>query len=281
MRAPAGQVPHQPAVDGAKDQFALLGPRPRAFDIVENPGQLGAGEIGIEQQPGARGHHLLETFRSEIGTDFGGAPVLPDDGVIDRFAGLTVPDDGGLALVGDADGGDLAGGLDRLAAGRQRGVPEVLRIVFNPAALRKMLGELLLRRGHERQGVIKHHGAGRGGALIDGKDMGHSVASLFGAFPRVVRSFPWVLARGFFRIADIRPSLSPAPAFVSAHSGASGQRNSARPSRSAPFFSARAHAVISAGAPRSWRQRTWRWPDRIRPPPRCLRESPRRRGSRR
>ena len=37
----------------------------------------------------------------------GGAAVLPDDGVADRLAGLAVPDDGGFALVGDADGGDV------------------------------------------------------------------------------------------------------------------------------------------------------------------------------
>jgi hypothetical protein len=37
----------------------------------------------------------------------GGAPVLPDDRGMDGFAGLPVPDDGGFALVGDADRGNL------------------------------------------------------------------------------------------------------------------------------------------------------------------------------
>jgi hypothetical protein len=36
-----------------------------------------------------------------------GAGVLPDDRVVDRLAGELVPHHGGLALVGDADGGDL------------------------------------------------------------------------------------------------------------------------------------------------------------------------------
>ena len=51
----------------------------------------------------ARGRARLSA--SQIG---GGAPVLPDDRVGDRLAGRAIPDDGGLALVGDADRGDVA-----------------------------------------------------------------------------------------------------------------------------------------------------------------------------
>ena len=80
----------------------------RAGDVVEQPGDLGGGEIRIEQQPGlgrrspARGRRA----RSVV-AGVGGAAVLPDDGVVDRLAGRAVPDDRGLALVGDADGGDV------------------------------------------------------------------------------------------------------------------------------------------------------------------------------
>ena len=48
-------------------------------------------------------------LRFELLAESGGAAVLPDDGVIDGFAGGAVPDDGCLALVGDADGGHVAG----------------------------------------------------------------------------------------------------------------------------------------------------------------------------
>ena len=47
--------------------------------------------------------------------EVGGAAVLPDDRVVDRLAGLAVPDDRRLALVGDADRGDR-----RRAAARAR-----------------------------------------------------------------------------------------------------------------------------------------------------------------
>ena len=45
----------------------------------------------------------------ELLAESGGAAILPDDGVVDGLAGGAVPDDGGFALVGDADGGDVAG----------------------------------------------------------------------------------------------------------------------------------------------------------------------------
>ena len=35
--------------------------------------------------------------------------VLPDEGVVQRLAGALVPDQRRLALVGDADGGEVAG----------------------------------------------------------------------------------------------------------------------------------------------------------------------------
>ena len=36
----------------------------------------------------------------------GSAAILPDDGAIDRLAGIAIPDDGRLALVSDPDGRD-------------------------------------------------------------------------------------------------------------------------------------------------------------------------------
>ena len=56
----------------------------------------------------------------QFGADVGGAAVLPDDGAVHGLAGGAVPHHGGLALVGDADRGDVlrlqAGFLQRVAA---------------------------------------------------------------------------------------------------------------------------------------------------------------------
>ena len=56
----------------------------------------------------------------------GGAAVLPDDGAVDRPAGVALPDQRGLALISDADGGNRrgadAGLADGIAAGGQHRV---------------------------------------------------------------------------------------------------------------------------------------------------------------
>ena len=77
--------------------------RARAAHVVQQPRDLGAAEVGIDHQAGALAHQALGAHLLQLGALRRGTPVLPDDGVVDRLAGLPVPDDGGLALVGDAD----------------------------------------------------------------------------------------------------------------------------------------------------------------------------------
>src|SRR5580693_6825610 len=52
---------------------------------------------------------IFVALRLELTAESGGAAILPDNGVVDRFAGCAVPNDSGLALVSDADRGDVAG----------------------------------------------------------------------------------------------------------------------------------------------------------------------------
>ena len=78
--------------------------------------------------------------RAQRARRIGGAAVLPDDGVVDRLAGRAVPDHGGLALVGDADAGDIARPRRRpwpapRARSRPRR-PDLLRVVLDPAGRR-------------------------------------------------------------------------------------------------------------------------------------------------
>ena len=102
----AGQPPQQEAVDGPERQLAALGPLAGAGHIVEHPGDLGRGEIGVEEKPGPGADQRLGAVGLELGAAVGGAAVLPHDRAVDRLAGRAVPDDRGLALVGDADPGD-------------------------------------------------------------------------------------------------------------------------------------------------------------------------------
>jgi hypothetical protein len=109
----------------------------------------------------------------QLGAVIGRAAVLPDDGVVHRLAGGAVPHHRGLALVGDADAGDAAGiepGLgQRATAYFNRGPPDLLGVVLDPAGLGKDLRQFLLcRRGWPARG-IEDNGARAGGALVDGQ----------------------------------------------------------------------------------------------------------------
>src|SRR6218665_305054 len=78
-----------------------------------------------------------------------GTGVLPHDCVGDRGAGVSIPDDGGLALVCDTDRGDLGGRGTRSAEYvkhcRCDTVPHLEGVMFNPAGLRKNLFVFTLR----------------------------------------------------------------------------------------------------------------------------------------
>jgi hypothetical protein len=106
-----------------------------------------------------------------------GAAVLPDNGVVNGFARLTIPDEGGFALVRDANGGDIAGfgtgfvhGFDSDAELRR---PDLLRVVLDPAGIRIDLFNFLLRDGADAPGMIEDNRAGAGRSFIEGENVGH------------------------------------------------------------------------------------------------------------
>ena len=106
-----------------------------------------------------------------------GPPILPDDRVVDRPAGLAIPDHRGLALVGDADGGDVARpqlrASERLGRHGDLRRPDLAGIVLDPAGLGKDLPELALADRDDLGVVIEDDGARAGGALVEGEDVSH------------------------------------------------------------------------------------------------------------
>ena len=146
----AGQPPQQVAVDGAEQQFAALGALARAGHVIEQPGDLGAGEIGIDDQAGLCRDHRLVRPRPSAGRRcrrcggparrWRGGSAVPvarsHTTVVSRW--LVMP-------IAAMSFGLDAGLLQRLAAGRERRGPDVLGLVLDPAGGRKMLREFLLR----------------------------------------------------------------------------------------------------------------------------------------
>ena len=104
-----GQLPDEPGVDRAEEQLAFLRPLARAGHVVEQPLDLRTGKIRIRHEPRLGADLVAPARFDDAVDDVGGAAALPDDGVGDRLAGLLVPDHGRLALVGDADGGNVCG----------------------------------------------------------------------------------------------------------------------------------------------------------------------------
>ena len=56
-----GQLPQQPAVDGADSQLSCLGALTRLGYMIEEPGDLRGTEVRIEDQAGSLLHHRFVT----------------------------------------------------------------------------------------------------------------------------------------------------------------------------------------------------------------------------
>ncbi len=172
-----GQVPDEPGIDRAEGQLSRLGSCPGAGHMVEQPGELGAGEIGVQHQPGLGAEGRLMPLAPQQVALARGAPVLPDDGMVDRPAGRAVPDHGGFPLVGDADGGDIGGGHagpgNRLHRHAELRGPDLLGVVLHQAGRGEELAEFLLGEAADRAVMVEHQGAGTGCSLVKGKDEAH------------------------------------------------------------------------------------------------------------
>src|SRR5690606_40777692 len=115
----------------------------------------------------------------ELGAIGRRASVLPDNGVVNGFAGLSIPDQCGFALIGDADGRHIASRDPGLAQRRldrpDHAFPDFLGIMFYPAILGENLGELLLTHPGNAAILREYHRPARGGALIDRQNiLGHA-----------------------------------------------------------------------------------------------------------
>jgi hypothetical protein len=173
VHPPARQSPEQERVDGAAGKLAAPGTRTCSRDVIEQPGELGGGEVGIEQQPGSRSHEILRPLSPKPCAGLRGAPILPDDRPVDRPPRGAVPHDDRLTLVGDAERGDLCRrrsiALEAFPDHRERVAPDVLGVVLHPGRRRIVLRQLAPREGHGVRVCVERDGACRGRALIDRK----------------------------------------------------------------------------------------------------------------
>ena len=130
--------------------------------MIEQPGELGAGEVRVEEQASTLLHLVFVAGLAQLLAAGGRSPVLPHDRVVDRLTGGPIPQHRGLALVGDADRGDVRGrepGLvEGLAGGFDLSRPDLFRVVLDPAGLGKDLAKLLLAQAADVAARIEDDG---------------------------------------------------------------------------------------------------------------------------
>ena len=171
-----GQIPDQPAVDRPETQPSFLGPLPGARHVVENPFHFRGAEIRVDQQARLLTDHVGQALAPEFVAERRGPAVLPDDGVVDRLARDSIPDDGRLALVADADAADLEIGVpergDGLGHDGRLRRPDFDGLLFYPARLGEILRKFFLTGYHDVAFVVEDDGAGAGRSLVEGEDIG-------------------------------------------------------------------------------------------------------------
>ena len=147
-----GEVPQQPGVGGTEEEVAVFGFFTGAVNVIEDPLDLGPGGVGAQRQAGLLLVLVDAVVAGELAADAGGAGVLPDNAVVDGFAGVLVPHDGGFTLVGDAEGDEVGGGEVGVGEGftddAADAVPDFHGVVFDPAFLGEDLLEFHLAHGH-------------------------------------------------------------------------------------------------------------------------------------
>ena len=175
-----GEAPHQPRLHGPEEDVATLRPVPGAGHVLENPSQLGPGEVGVHLEPRLGQNGLPETAIPELLTEGMGPAVLPHDRVAQRLPRARVPDDGGLPLVGYAHGDALTGIYARprqaVAYDAHAGIPDLGRIVLHHPRTRVDLPQGPLGHREDLSPTAEQHAADARCPGVQGEDeSGHAI----------------------------------------------------------------------------------------------------------
>src|SRR6267142_2133403 len=124
----ARQIPQEKSVDISEKQLASRRLLPGAGNIFKQPAQLQAAEVRAQWQSGLQPEAILPALAGEA-----------RDIVRNRLAGLALPQDGGLPLIGDADRGQIGSAqpalLERVRNHFFRAAQDFQRIMLHPTRL--------------------------------------------------------------------------------------------------------------------------------------------------
>ena len=119
--------------------------------------------------------HRLEPGGGQFLAGGRGAAALPADGGSNAFAGGLIPQDDGFSLIGKAYGeqsvGREGGALEAELDGAALTGKDLLGVLLHPAWAGIGLGKFHRTGGAGGSLAVEEHGAGAGGALVEGEDM--------------------------------------------------------------------------------------------------------------
>ena len=110
----ACQTIDKEAIHRAEAKLAALGARAKPLVVIQHPLKLGGGEVRVNGKSRFLADHRFKSLCAQLVAILCRAAALPDDGGANGLARFSIPQDGGLALIGDADGSDILGGEPRL-----------------------------------------------------------------------------------------------------------------------------------------------------------------------
>src|SRR5262245_21643515 len=172
MQPGARHFEQEKAVNCSEADFTRARPRLETRHMLQEPGELGRGEIGIDHESRRLGDMIAPSLAQELAAKPGGAAVLPNDRVGERPRARALPYHARLALIGDADGGDTRGidAAERCAAHLQNGPPDLLGVVLDLARRRVDLRKRGLRARAYAPFLVEQDRAGARRPLVDGED---------------------------------------------------------------------------------------------------------------
>ena len=166
MHLTARQLPDNPAVNRTEKQFAFFRTFACASSIIKQPAQFGCRKISVQHQPRFAAEELRHAKFFQFVAIACRAAALPHNRFMYRASGFFIPQNRGFALIGNANARNFVNGNINFThcfihqAGL--GCPYFLRVMLNPAGLRKILGKLLLRRAANPSVFIKYNAAAAG-----------------------------------------------------------------------------------------------------------------------
>ena len=139
----AGELPDEPSLHGAHERAALFQGPAGPGHPVQQPGHLGAAEVGGHRQAGCPAKAVRAAIARQLAAEVPGAGALPYDGVVQGLTVFPVPKHRGFALVGDAHGRQVRAPQPSPGQGlphHRLGVgPYLQGVVFHPAGMGKYL----------------------------------------------------------------------------------------------------------------------------------------------